>query len=137
MLNVENLWPKPQQIKTGDEFEAPQKVCLTGASCNQRRLRDFQEIGHLTLSKEKQAFPLTLTINPAGLRREGYHLTLSSSGAAIVGADEQGLDYGLETLLQIVALCRSTLKWPTIEITDWPDFKKTLFYGRSGTKRVQ
>jgi hypothetical protein len=132
MFNFENIWPQPQQIKASDEFQSPNMITVQGIGCSERRLRDIMDIDHLIISDDKHAYPLTLDINPNNLLPEGYHLTLSPTGATIVGADEIGLDYGVETLLQIVALTRSVHKWPNVEITDWPTYKKRCFMADMG-----
>lgn len=60
---------------------------------------------------------------------EGYYLELSPKGAIVVGADEVGLYYGVQTLLGSLA----EGKLEAARVTDWPDvpFRGTVegFYG--------
>lgn len=65
----------------------------------------------------------------APAKAEGYYLELSPKGAVIVGSDESGLYYGVQTLLASLA----EGKLETATVTDWPDvpFRGTVegFYG--------
>lgn len=60
---------------------------------------------------------------------EGYYLQLTPQGAVVAGADESGLYYGIETLMQ--SLAKGQLE--TATVTDWPDvaYRGTVegFYG--------
>lgn len=62
-------------------------------------------------------------------KAEGYYLSITDKGAVVAGADEEGLYYGVQTLLASVA--EGKLEYCTI--TDWPDvpFRGTVegFYG--------
>lgn len=63
-------------------------------------------------------------------RAEAYWLSADERGVTIVGADEQGLFYGVQSLLQSVA---ETSQLERGTVTDWPDvrFRGTVegFYG--------
>ena len=48
---------------------------------------------------------------------EGYLLQVTPEGATVVGADDRGLYYGVQTLLQMMA----EGKLEVCQITDWPD----------------
>jgi hypothetical protein len=132
MMNFERLWPYPQQLTASDEFQVPGKVRLAGLPCRPRRTQDFQQIARLTLTEDRDAYSITLKMDSAGLKPEGYRLSLTPDGATVTGADDAGLDYGQETLLQIFALCRDTQKWPAVEIVDWPTYKKRCFMADMG-----
>lgn len=60
---------------------------------------------------------------------EGYYMEVSEKGVTIVGSDETGLYYGVQTLLASIA----EGKLETCTVTDWPDvpFRGTVegFYG--------
>ena len=62
-------------------------------------------------------------------KAEGYYLSITDKGAVVAGADEEGLYYGVQTLLASVA----EDKLECCTITDWPDvpFRGTVegFYG--------
>lgn len=62
-------------------------------------------------------------------KAEGYYLSITDKGAIVAGADEEGLYYGVQTLLASVA----EGKLECCTITDWPDvpFRGTVegFYG--------
>ena len=62
-------------------------------------------------------------------KAEGYYLFITDKGAIVAGADEEGLYYGVQTLLASVA----EGKLECCTITDWPDvpFRGTVegFYG--------
>lgn len=62
-------------------------------------------------------------------KAEGYYLSITDKGAVVAGADEEGLYYGVQTLLASVA----EGKLECCTITDWPDvpFRGTVegFYG--------
>lgn len=89
---------------------------------------------------EKAAFKLHLGVaGDKAMRRykkavpahaEGYLLQVTPEGATIVGADDRGLYYGVQTLLQMMA----EGKLEVCQITDWPDvaFRGSIegFYGR-------
>jgi len=69
---------------------------------------------------------ISLNIDPEAVEHEqGYKLTISQDGIAITGHDEQGLFYGVTTLLQIIEAADrvdGTLVIQALEIEDWPDF---------------
>ncbi len=52
-------------------------------------------------------------------KAEGYYLEIKQKEATIVGADEAGLYYGVQTLLGIMA----EGKLQEVKISDWPDVK--------------
>lgn len=62
-------------------------------------------------------------------RAEGYYLKVTSKGAAVIGYDEAGRRYGLETLRRLMS--RGQIE--TCEVRDWPDvsFRGVVegFYG--------
>ncbi len=63
---------------------------------------------------------VTLTLDPAIARAEGYRLTVAQEGILIAGHDLAGLFYGVQTLRQLLQTQGATL--PQMVIEDWPDF---------------
>ncbi len=60
-------------------------------------------------------------LKPAtGLREEGYRLSIRPEGIEVVGADERGAFYGLQTLRQLVTADRDGPYLPGCAIEDWP-----------------
>ena len=67
---------------------------------------------------------------------QGYALTISDAGVAVIGHDEAGLLHGVQTLRQSIRQCGWTL--PALSIKDAPDYPVRGFYhdqtrGRIGT----
>ena len=48
---------------------------------------------------------------------EGYYLKIDKEGIVVAGADRRGVFYGVQTLVQLIALPRL----PLVEVTDYPD----------------
>ena len=48
---------------------------------------------------------------------EGYYLMIDKEGIVVAGADRRGVFYGVQTLVQLIALP----KLPLVEVTDYPD----------------
>ncbi|MCR6506822.1 beta-N-acetylglucosaminidase domain-containing protein [Bacteroides sp. KH569_7] len=48
---------------------------------------------------------------------EGYYLKIGKEGIVVAGADRRGVFYGVQTLVQLIALP----KLPLVEVTDYPD----------------
>ena len=48
---------------------------------------------------------------------EGYYLKIDKEGIVVAGADRRGVVYGVQTLVQLIALP----KLPLVEVTDYPD----------------
>ena len=76
---------------------------------------------------DKKAVRLTVEFGQkkaakAGVREisGAYRLTIDKKGISILGYDERGAFYGLQTLRQIVAQAESGLL-PCVRVNDWPD----------------
>ncbi len=131
----------------------PQKVensaGLFAAPTEWRVVCDAKHNGGIALSALKTAAPkvaakakFTVTLGVKGDKavkkytkllvgkKEGYVLDITQKGITIVGQDEQGLFYGVQTLLGIMA--KGQLE--AARITDWPDvaFRGVVegFYGQ-------
>ena len=63
---------------------------------------------------------IRLSIDPSMKAGESYHLAIRHDGIALVGADEAGLFYAVQTLIQILRQRREHL--PRLQINDAPDF---------------
>jgi hexosaminidase len=61
-----------------------------------------------------------LVLDPTGLSAQGYTLGIRTDGITLRGADESGLFYAVQTLIQIIRQKGTTL--PSVEIEDFPDF---------------
>ena len=61
---------------------------------------------------------ITLTLDTAIARAEGYRLTILQEGIVIAGHDLAGAFYGVQTLRQLLQTRGATL--PQIVIDDWP-----------------
>ncbi|MCU4155583.1 family 20 glycosylhydrolase [Carboxylicivirga sp. A043] len=64
---------------------------------------------------------LSATINN-NLRSQAYQLTIDTSQIQLIAGSETGLFYGLLTLQQIGRFAIENNYWPTVNITDEPDF---------------
>ncbi len=56
-----------------------------------------------------------------GLKPEGYKLTVTPNAAFVVGADERGAFYGVQTIRQLVCEDAEGPYLPCCEIVDWPE----------------
>lgn len=65
-------------------------------------------------------FPIRFAIDPAANPRQGYQLAIRHDGIVLVGGDEAGLFYAVQTLMQILRQRRNHL--PLVQIHDAPDF---------------
>ena len=63
---------------------------------------------------------VTLALDPALARHQGYRLTISQDGIVIAGHDLAGVFYGVQTLRHLLQTQGSIL--PQMVIDDWPDF---------------
>lgn len=125
---VSRVNPVPQQVVgTGEQFEAPKQWAvvsdkhradgLAGEALREMQPQpDARAKYKLTLGirGDKSVAPYAKSV-PA--RAEGYYLRVRRDGAVVVGADERGLFYGLQTLRGIMAA--DSLE--VCEITDFPD----------------
>ena len=60
------------------------------------------------------------------LKTEGYRISITEQKVQIIGMDEVGLMYGIQTLRQIIRQCGAIL--PSLEIEDEPSIKDRGFY---------
>ncbi len=67
---------------------------------------------------------LTRRQAPKSIREQGYQLTSAGNRLIIRARTEDGLFYGTQTFLQLVANTGGVLKIPALTINDWPDIPK-------------
>ena len=138
-ISLVNPVPQKVEVAAGELLDAPQAWSV---KTDAGRAESFA-VKALLLSSVKQdaKAPFTLTLGVKGdksvkkyakqvpARAEGYFLQITPKGAVIAAADEQGLFYGVQTLLASV----SEGKLQPCTLTDWPDvdFRGTVegFYG--------
>ncbi|MGN0086509.1 MAG: beta-N-acetylglucosaminidase domain-containing protein [Alloprevotella sp.] len=136
--------PVPQQVETSDEakslFAAPQawQLVTDAARQNGPAALAFKNSGQNVEAQAKYRLLLGLkgdkTVKSVAKQvpehEEGYYLRITDKEAVIAGYDEQGLFYGVQTLLSILR----DGKLQKCEITDYPDVKYRGvvegFYGR-------
>lgn len=87
----------------------------------------FREAAGFLPAGDKKAVGLTVDFGEKKAVRAGvravsgaYRLTIDGKGISILGYDERGAFYGLQTLRQIVAQAENGLL-PCVRVNDWPD----------------
>ncbi len=126
MKNLASLWPHPQKIEISGEFPAPRKLSLIGDAIPEVLSADLAQSKSIVLSGDADAYTVKLESGNPALKPEGCRLSLGPSGGTLSAADPAGLAYGMQTLLQIIALCHGGT-WPQLEIDDWPAYRKRCF----------
>ena len=130
------LAPSPQRLETtGETYTLPQRpliyLATDAASIRSSGETLEQALARRGLSPELTAtdaggVQITLGADPALLTGpESYRLVIVPEGITVMGGDEAGLFYGVQTLLQILRLYPpqgGTITLPGLRITDWPDF---------------
>ncbi len=86
---------------------------VTGFDTNINRVFAEKPLGNILLKKIKG-------------NKESYTLTIGKEGIEIVGGDEAGLFYGVQTLRQIIR--QKAVELPALYIEDEPYFKNRGFY---------
>ena len=132
--------PVPQQVKAegGMLFDAPKtiKIFSDKGRSNSTAAKTLTENCNVLA---KGAYSVTIgVVGDKATKKydklvpkhaEGYYLSISKKGAVIVGRDENGLYYGVQTLLASM----SKGKLEVCTVTDWPDvpFRGVVegFYG--------
>lgn len=134
--------PVPQQVvapEKGELFPAPQRWTVKGDA---QRLKGYVYDALCSAQPEvaaDQTFKVVIGVRGDKAvkkyrkfipeKKEGYYLKVDQSGIVIAGNDENGLFYGVQTLLGMMA----EGKLETCTVTDWPDvpFRGTVegFYG--------
>lgn len=147
ILWVQTLWS--QHLPS--VYPIPQKVVSQGGLMNLKpgktRWQVGKEVDDLIVSRLKelldgQAIEVVAGVSTDGMYKkfavpevpEGYFLQLSPGHITLVGRDDAGLFYALQSLQQLVVREGQLVKLPVVTITDWPDvrFRGTVegFYGK-------
>lgn len=126
LKKFEYLWPYPQQLKSGGSFKYPRAFKIEGYPLPGRLLADLKNTGKVKISRNGGC-KLKLEISGQITKPEGYKLDMSSSGISIIGRDKPGLIYGVQTLLQVLAIHRESAVLPELHIQDWPAYRKRAF----------
>lgn len=126
-----SLCPTPQKVDLADQQIArPRHLRLDiqarsdAATRDAARLaEDLLDIAGVEAGPGVAGPPLTLRIDAAGLRPQGYRLVVAADGIELVGADEPGLFYGGQTLLQHLAAADAHGRVAACRIEDWPHYR--------------
>jgi len=126
MKELEWLWPYPREIKVSGQFPVPSSLSVEGDTIPDYLMADIARVGQIPATRDVGDYLLKLESDNPDINPEGYHLSLGPSSGCLSAADKAGLSYGVQTLLQILALCHDG-QWPQLEITDWPAYRKRCF----------
>ena len=126
--------PYPQKVELGgSDFEIKNKVNIIldkSASQTDKKTaellkKELEEAWGITavVSENEGISNILLTRKgaPGSLAEEGYVLSAESGGLSITSKDEDGLFYGVQTLLQLLKKSKDMITVPGMRITDWPD----------------
>lgn len=115
-----NVNPTPQRVV---EIEAPSLKFSDGLRLNDMRKSFGSDVDFIP--KNAKGKPLTIDYGEKQAVKRGvpavsgaYTLTIGGKGIDIIGYDETGAFYGLQTLHQLIEESPGSL--PAMEITDWP-----------------
>jgi hypothetical protein len=136
-LKTEQLWPCPREVEVSGQFDYPAEAMLIGLECPEHLRNDLQTIGRLTISEDPSAYKIELKIDSSAGKPEGYILDMNPGGTQITGTDKAGLFYGIQTFLQVLAMCVPTGKLTELNITDSPAYKKRSFMIDMGRSAYQ
>lgn len=130
-MNCDFLAPYPTRLEAGKKtFAKPESVSVKtdalGKAARQILTRDLKALANVAV-RPRARFAVTLRIaaRPSA-KPESYRLRLTSRGAELVGADEAGLFYGVQTLLQIFVLAPREA-WTNLRIDDAPHYAMRSF----------
>ena len=107
-MPLDFLVPFPQKVGTrrrsfsrprAARVIAPRRAARTAAALAQ----DLRALAGMRVSSSA-VFRVRLSVSRRAARPEGYRLRLGPRGAEIRAADEAGLYYGIQTLLQVLVL---------------------------------
>ncbi len=129
---VANINPVPQQVQagSGNLFDAPQAWSIRSDKARAKSIA-AQALWAQNTPETTPEARFTVTLGVKGDKAvkayakkippqaEGYYLRVSEKGAVIAAADEQGLFYGVQSLLAMSQKGRLE----ACAITDWPDVK--------------
>ena len=76
----------------------------------------------LPITNQSSNKAIRLSVENSGDNPEGYQLTVSADGIAIIGASPAGVFYGIQTLRKALPVTKGKAKLPAVEINDYPRF---------------
>ena len=122
-----NLTPQPQKLeRLGATVALPDRYCIinrsTGFEMAARQLAmDINGvIGRSVCDGDDSAsYRITLQMDMS-IPSEGYRLSVRADSAFIAASELSGAFYGVQTLLQLLALHSGRL--PLVEVSDWPAY---------------
>ncbi len=120
-----HIIPEPQSITLGDSvaFDIADSWTLTcGEDCNKAK-KELLSLADKSFSiKPDTTSPnsITISIDSTIEKDEGYTLTATKNRVKIVGKDEEGAFYGVQTLYQL--MLQGEGKIPCGEIVDYPRY---------------
>ncbi len=137
--SVELLWPRPKKARVGgDWLELARAPRIAPESANPALRPPAERLAEALAATGRQpriepgtgGAVVSLALRPeAGLRAQGYRLSIGQAGVELQGADEAGLGHGVSTLVQWLRLhaLRDEPGAPVrrlagVEVEDWPDF---------------
>lgn len=136
------LLPRPKRLTPSSaRLRLPEQLSFQLTPCGSdpsfaldALTRGTTGLGFRLQSADTDSATLGLTIDPElEVAAEGYRLSIDERGIKIIGHDPAGLFYGVQTLLQWIALhgpvpagsaatASSPLSLTGVVIEDWPDF---------------
>jgi len=131
------LIPKPQEIAIGSDFFSYRSGRIICPKISDPEIYSvvksvksiFEKIGHsysfaaVEAKGEVPVIRMEIDVT-ADIKPQGYRLTIGTQSILLTAHDKSGLFYGAQTLKQIAGFVSYSGKWPTLQITDWPDFER-------------
>lgn len=124
--------PLPQEITVteGTSFTLDETVAIAyqgdeAMKQNATFLAEYikEKVGlDLPITNQSSNKAITLSVENNGDNPEGYQLTVSADGIAIIGASPAGVFYGIQTLRKALPVTKGKAKLPAVEINDYPRF---------------
>lgn len=121
-----SIIPKPQKITVQqsvynfNNISIQSSKAIPEAVYLQKQLKSITGQDYKLSPKANVTFTL---LKKDAQQKDGYYtLTINEKGINISGYDNQGLFYGVQTLLQLVEEHKTDLKIPYLEIEDYPKF---------------
>lgn len=119
------LVPQPQKLTYQQKnFDRPKVYSLEfpikAKAIAKSFIKDLIDIAKVKIGKN--GFPIILELKKNKMKPEGYLLDISFSKIVIIAADEAGLFYGTQTLLQILSMFAKNAL-PICFIDDFPTYK--------------
>ena len=124
--------PLPQEITIteGTSFTLDETVAIAyqgdeAMKLNATFLAEYikEKVGlDLPITNQSSNKAIRLSVENSDDNPEGYQLTVSADGIAIIGASPAGVFYGIQTLRKALPVTKGKAKLPAVEINDYPRF---------------